>query len=136
MTEPDCYLHGSCDCGLVKYRVKNAFQYALNCHCTSCQKATGSAFKAFGGIAWTEFNLTFGTDNLWRQGDDLHYDARCRTCGSLLYSRVREGSFVHVTYGSLNEAPDLKPQAHIFVRSKAPWFDICDDLPQYRTFEP
>jgi hypothetical protein len=47
---------------------------------------------------------------------------------------VRDGAFVHVTMGTLVDAPGVRPTEHIFVGSKAPWFTITDDLPQYETF--
>ena len=43
---------------------------------------------------------------------------------------VRDGEWVHVALGSLVDAPALPPVKHIFVGSKAPWFEIVDDLPQ------
>ena len=43
-------LVGKCECGTVRYRVEDAFAYAMNCHCSRCRAATGSAFKAFAGI--------------------------------------------------------------------------------------
>jgi hypothetical protein len=64
-------------------------------------------------------------------GDETAHDAHCKECGSLLYSLVREGSFVHVAMGTLIDDPTIRPTAHIFVGSKAPWFAITDDLPQY-----
>ena len=62
--------------------------------------------------------------------EDLN-DTRCATCGSLLFSVVRDGAYVHVALGSLVDAPSLRPTGHIFVGSKAPWFEITDDLPQF-----
>ena len=44
---------------------------------------------------------------------------------------VRDGAYVHVTLGTLKDAPSLHPTEHIFVGSKAPWFNITDALPQY-----
>jgi hypothetical protein len=44
---------------------------------------------------------------------------------------VRDGAYVHVTYGTLTDAPTMRPTAHIHVGSKAPWFTITDDLPQH-----
>ncbi len=60
-----------------------------------------------------------------------NHDAFCKSCGSLLYSVVRDGAYVHVTYGTLAESPTMRPTAHIYVASKAPWFTITDDLPQH-----
>jgi len=127
-------LSGRCLCGTVRYRVADAFRYALNCHCSNCRRATGSAFKPFAGIEREKFSLIAGGDALLIYGDEAAHDARCRTCGSLLYSVVREGTFVHVTLGTLDDAPSLMPTAHIFVGSKAQWYTIADALPQYETF--
>jgi len=66
-----------------------------------------------------------------RYGGEAAHDVHCRLCGSLLYSVVGGGSRVHVTMGTLVDAPSIRPSAHIFVGSKAPWFEITDDLPQY-----
>lgn len=124
-------LAGRCECGAVRYRVADAFLYASNCHCSRCRAATGSAFKAFAGIERENFELTAGRDRLLVVGEDEAHDSRCGACGSLLYSVVREGAFVHVAMGSLVDAPAIKPTEHIFVGSKAPWFEITDDLPQF-----
>ena len=108
------------------------FLYAANCHCSACRRATGSAFKPFAGIEREKLALVEGEqDRLIFGGDDDAHDVHCRKCGSLLYSVVREGRFVHVAMGTLVDAPAIRPTEHIFVGSKAPWFTITDDLPQY-----
>ncbi len=128
-------LVGGCLCGTLAYEVDDAFVYALNCHCSLCRRATGSAFKPFGGIERGRFRLTQGKDRLLIVGDPgADHDQRCAACGSLLCSVVRDGRWVHVTYGTLRDAPSLRPTAHIMVGSKAPWFEITDDLPQYVEF--
>jgi hypothetical protein len=124
-------LTGKCECGAVRYRVEDAFLYAMNCHCSRCRAATGSAFKAFAGIERDKLELTDGSDNLLVVGDDQLNDTRCGACGSLLYSVVRDGAYVHVALGSLVDTPSIRPTKHIFVGSKAPWFEITDDLPQF-----
>jgi len=134
MNVPTRSLSGRCLCGNTRYVVADEFHYALNCHCSQCRRATGSAFKAFAGIEREKLSLTRGTGNLLLFGDELAHDARCASCGSLLYSVVRDGRFVHVTLGTLEDEPSLRPSAHIFVASKAPWFTISDDLPQYAEF--
>ena len=138
MSEPkeECSraLTGKCLCGEVQYEVDDEFIYAQMCHCSSCRRATGSAFKPFAGIERTKLRLTSGADNLSLLGHEAAHDARCKTCGSLLYSVVRDGKFVHVTLGTLVDTPTIRPTAHIFVGSKAPWFTITDDLPQHEEF--
>ena len=123
-------LRGKCECGAVRYQVADEFLYAANCHCSRCRAATGSAFKPFAGIEREKLELTNGGDNLLIVGEPTLNDTRCGTCGSLLYSVVRDGEYVHVALGSLVDTPSIRPTEHIFVGSKAAWFEITDDLPQ------
>ncbi len=124
-------LAGKCLCGAGQYAVADEFIYAANCHCSNCRRTTGSAFKPFAGIERERLSLTKGEDNLLTFGEETGHDAHCKTCGSLLYSVVRDGAFVHVAMGTLVDEPAIRPTQHIFVGSKAKWFTIADDLPQY-----
>jgi hypothetical protein len=127
----DRTLTGACFCGAVHYAVSDQFVYAMNCHCSNCRRTTGSAFKPFAGIARNRLAVTGGRANLLIFGDDNANDTHCGVCGSLLYSVVRDGAFVHVALGTLVDDPSIRPTMHIFVGSKAPWFTITDDLPQH-----
>lgn len=71
-----------------------------------------------------------GAETLLVWGTDRENHTRCGVCGSLLYSAVRDGAYVHVALGSLVDEPSIRPSEHIFVGSKAPWFEITDELPQ------
>lgn len=125
-------LLGECLCGDVRYRVEDSFLYALNCHCSQCRKATGSAFKPFAGIERNKLSVIQGDEALQIFGDENGHDARCKRCGALLYSVVRDGQYVHITFGTLIDTPSMQPTAHIFVGSKAPWYTINDNLPQHQ----
>ena len=124
-------LAGSCLCGAVRYAVADQFAYAAMCHCSNCRRATGSAFKPFAGIARELLRFTQGEGQVKLYGEGVNHDVHCAACGSLLYSVVREGRFVHVAMGTLVDAPTIRPTHHIFVGSKAPWFTITDGLPQF-----
>ena len=123
-------LNGRCECRAVRYRVPDEFLYAANCHCSNCRAGTGSAFKAFAGIEREKLEILEGGQTLLVWGDDESNHTRCGICGSLLYSVVRDGAYVHVAMGSLVDEPTIRPTEHIFVGSKAPWFEITDELPQ------
>jgi hypothetical protein len=129
-------LAGGCYCGAIRYEVADEFVYAANCHCSNCRRTTGSAFKPFAGIEAAKFRIVQGSDAVTRLGDEGGHNAHCRRCGSLLYSLVRDGAYVHVPMGTLIDTPKIRPDKHIFVGSKAPWYDIADDLPQYAEFPP
>jgi hypothetical protein len=116
----------------VGYEVADEFVAAFNCHCSNCRATTGSAFLPWGEIEREKLAVTTGAQLLRLLGDPegLH-EVRCGECWSLLYWTSRGGAFVRVPYGTLVDAPALKPTAHMFVGSKAPWYEIHDDLPQH-----
>lgn len=129
-------LAGSCFCGTVRYEVADAFRYAMNCHCSRCRRTTGAAFKPLAGIEAAKLAIVAGADRLMVNGTADSNNSHCARCGSLLYSVVRGGAWVHVAMGTLVDAPSIRPSCHIFVGSKAPWFTITDDLPQHQEFPP
>jgi hypothetical protein len=130
-------LNGSCLCGTVRYAVDDCFEYAMHCHCSQCRRATGSAFKTFAGIPFEHLKIIGGVGHTFVYGDPAaSHDVRCAACGSLLYSRVRDGAYVHVTMGTLIDTPSIRPSMHIFVGSKADWHEITDDLPRHETLPP
>jgi hypothetical protein len=123
-------LTGRCECGATEYEVADEFGYSMNCHCSNCRAGTGSAFKAFAGIERSKLEVTKGAESLLVWGDPDGNHTRCGICGSLLFSVV-DPDRVHVALGSLRDEPSIRPTRHIFVGSKAPWFEITDDLPQH-----
>jgi hypothetical protein len=130
-------LTGRCACEAVGYEVEDAFVVAYNCHCSNCRAMTGSAFLPWGEIEPGKLRLTRGADSLLVDGDaEAAHAGRCAQCWSLLYWTVshHEREWLRVPYGSLIDAPALKPTAHMFVGSKAPWYEIHDDLPQYHEY--
>ena len=111
--------------------MEDSFDYSQNCHCSDCRRATGSAFKPFAGVRIEKLSITKGKERILRYGDGPAFDVHCGICGSLLYSVVGGGAYVHVALGVLVDPPSISPSAHIFVGDKAPWYQITDDLPQF-----
>jgi hypothetical protein len=127
-------LKGRCLCGETEYLVADEFAYSANCHCSRCRRMTGAAFKSFAGIEVQKFRIVRGADSIRKFGDGPH-DVQCGKCGSFLYSILRDAKLVHVNLGTLTDVPGIRPSCHIFVGSKAPWFEIADDLPQFEGHE-
>lgn len=124
---------GSCLCGKVSYEVHRLPRSMYCCHCSMCRKATGSAFAVNMWVR--EVDLVVNDDqSLIKafQSSPGEHRYFCSGCGSPLYSkaRAREG-VVSIRCGTLDEDPTIRPTEHIYAASKAPWFDICDELPQY-----
>ncbi len=125
-------LHGQCSCGQVQFIVQDEFEYAFYCHCSRCRARTGSAFAAIAGIAIDGLEVTAGHEHLSFEGECSDgYGARCTRCFSFLFSAVRGRQYLHVSLGVVAGTPSRVPDHHIYVGSKAPWYQITDALPQY-----
>jgi hypothetical protein len=125
-------LHGQCSCGELRFAVENAFEYAFYCHCSRCRLRTGSAFAAIAGIAIDKVEVDVGREHLLLEGECSDgYGARCALCHAFLFAAVRNRQYMHVSLGVLTGTPNRLPDHHIYVGSKAPWFQITDTLPQY-----
>jgi len=125
-------LRGRCGCKAIAYEVADEFVAAYNCHCSNCRAWTSSAFLPWGEIERDKFRVTQGADSLTLLGDaEAIYEAHCAECLSLVYWTAHGGAYVRIPYGTLIDEPTLKPTAHMFVGSKAGWYEILDDLPQH-----
>ena len=124
---------GSCLCGAVEYEVAGALGPFIYCHCSRCRKANGAPFAAVAAVAASDFRITKGDGELrsFRNDGGVHR-VFCGTCGSPIIGR-RESApeTVRLRIGTLDTPLDAKVSTHIFVGSKAEWYDIHDDAPQF-----
>ncbi len=130
-------LGGRCACGAIRFDVEDRFVYAGYCHCSECRAATGSAFSVVASIERAKLIVVSGADRIrvYQKTNDERVNF-CGGCGSIVFSFVRHGEFVHVPLGTLRDAPAIRPGFHMFVASKAPWYEIADTLPQYAEQPP
>ncbi|QEI08758.1 GFA family protein [Pigmentiphaga aceris] len=126
-------IKGSCLCGGIRYEVRGPLTGALYCHCTMCQKAQGSAFRARAGVAVKDFHLLEGEALLtFYASSPGTYRVFCKVCGSPVLSRFDDYPDVYgLPLGLLDDDPELRPQMHVHTASKAAWHTIADDLPQF-----
>lgn len=130
-------LNGHCICGSLRFEVEDAFTYAFYCHCSLCRRQTGSAFSAKGGIEVEKLRIVAGEEHLLKLRESVEgYVGVCARCFSPLYDVVRQRAFAHVPLGVLTDVPSRRPDHHIYVASKATWYTITDDLPQFDELPP
>ena len=130
-------MRGGCLCGAIRYEIVGPVGEALYCHCSMCRKAHGAAFGSFLHAASHGFRWMAGEDLLERyQSSPGNLRAFCRVCGSNMPVLEDGGDGVNIPAGTLDDDPGVRPIVHIFVGSKAPWFDIEDALPQFNGFPP
>lgn len=131
---PQGIVRGSCLCGSVAFEIDPPFKMAMNCHCHRCRKARAAAHATNGFVAIDAIRFTRGEDNLASyKVPEAEYFTQvfCRNCGSKM-PRLDSGRGIAVVpFGGLDDDPQIRPSAHIFVADKANWHEITDDLPRY-----
>jgi hypothetical protein len=126
----DAAITGSCLCGGVRFELTERPTAAGYCHCTRCQKRTGSASSAQARIDARTFRLVQGEELVkgWRHPDGGFEKCFCRECGAHLFSRDPEGSpHMSIRMSAFDEDPGVRPMWHTFVAYAAPWEPIPDD---------
>ena len=124
---------GQCDCSAVQYAVRGSIEEYCHCHCSICRRIHGAAFATWGGVARDAFGWITGEQNLGCYAYSERSDSIfCKICSStLLVDFKAEPHRLYITLGTVDGEIDLPEGYHQFVGSKAPWFEICDDLPQH-----
>lgn len=128
---------GSCLCGAVRYEIRGDIGPGFYCHCLRCRKAGGSAFASNAVVAAEDFVVVEGEAALktYTGASGLHR-VFCSHCGSPIISRREGVPQVRVRLGTLDTSLAQGPQAHIYVDSKADWWQIADDLARYPDAPP
>jgi hypothetical protein len=131
-------LRGSCLCGGIRYEISGKLYDARNCHCSMCRKAQGAAFRSRASVRSADFRLISGEHLLtFYTSSPGNHRGFCRVCGSPIVSRFDAyPSVLGLPLGALDDDPGVRPQMHVHVASKAPWFTISDDLPQFAEGPP
>jgi hypothetical protein len=136
---PKLPISGHCLCGGVRFEITEAPLDASYCHCTRCQRRTGTAASANLKPAPGSFRITEGEElvRLYSPPDGFH-KAFCSVCGSALFSRDPDDhQNVGVRMGALDADPGIAPSSRRFVAYAASWEPIPDDgLPRYPESPP
>jgi hypothetical protein len=132
-------VEGGCACSAARYRLTAVPLIVHACHCRDCQRLTGSAFvtniwieRKFvepSGVTPKSFELTAGTGK-------PHAVFFCERCGTYLWSKyyAAPGDTLLLRAGTLDDPTVVKPDVHIFTRSKVPWLELPKNAPAFETF--
>lgn len=129
---------GSCLCGAVRYEAERHAGPMANCHCEICRKAHGAAFSTILPVERAGFRWLSGEDRLTSyESSPGKHRWFCRACGSQIIStRDADDRVLLLRAGCIDGDPQTIPVAHGWVGSKAPWYEIGDDLPQFEAGFP
>jgi hypothetical protein len=127
---------GSCLCGNVRFEIDGEFSKFILCHCSRCQKNTGSAhasnlFCKEGRLEWIKGGEFV---KLFKLTATRHAKCFCLNCGSALPFSGSDGTYLVVPAGSLDVEIDIKPEAHIFCSSKATWDKDLENVAHYSEY--
>jgi len=129
-------LTGRCLCEGVAYEIRGELGPIFNCHCSNCRRWHGAAFRTRATIQASQFSWTRGEELLARHhSSEFVVKHFCRVCGSNLISTYdNDPARIGIPLGGLDQAPTNRPEGHIWVGSKAPWYEITDGLPEHETW--
>jgi hypothetical protein len=130
-------LQGSCLCGEIAFEIEGEPDRMFYCHCSRCRRSRSAAHGANAFFKPERFRWIRGESHVasYKPADARFYTAKfCDLCGS--GAPNINPKIGYVPAAMLDGNPDLKPTAHIFVQSKADWFDITDGVPQYAEMPP
>jgi hypothetical protein len=140
MTETAGYaIQGGCLCGAVRFALTVLPQTIGYCHCTRCQRRTGTAASAQARIDGGTFRLLAGAEHVrgWRSPDGGFEKCFCAECGAHLFSRNEDGSLMSVRMGAFDVDPGVRASYRQFVAYAAGWEPIPDDgLERYPEARP
>lgn len=131
-------VEGTCLCRGVRYRISGPLTDVRHCHCSMCRKTHGAAFRTRATVQ--------ARHHVWIQGEDLvkYYQSSpgthrgfCSNCGSPLLTRFDANPAIYgLPLGGLDDDPGVRPQQHVNVAFKAPWYEIHDSLPRVLELTP
>lgn len=123
---------GSCLCRRVRYAIDGPLEDVLNCHCSMCRKLHAAAFRTRAKVRAADWRTLTGAEFIkFHESSPGEHKGFCSECGSSLYTKFdADPEWLGFPLGTLDTDPGVRPRRHVFVGSKAPWFEITDDLPQ------
>ena len=130
-------LQGGCSCGSVRYELLAAPMSVHCCHCTDCQRHTGSAFVLNAIIETAAIKIRRGVLEAVPVPRDYapHDIHRCRKCKVALWSDYGNRPQIRfVRVGTLDNPKALRPDIHIYTRDKVPWLKIPKGIPAFKVY--
>jgi len=128
---------GRCLCGVTRYRLTGEPLMVYACHCTDCQKRSGSAFGLSMWVQRRALEVTQGEVALHMAPTEdgrVRHSRICAACGIRLWSEPPpHPAFAIVRAGTLDDTSWLRPVAHLWTRSAQPWFAFPEGVPRYET---
>ena len=127
---------GGCLCGDVRYESSAEPQMVVVCHCTTCQKNTGSPFSLNVAVPDNEIKMAGDSLRTYEERSDAasppFYRLFCSRCGSPIAGRgAAYPGLVFLKAGTLDDPSWVRPTVHIWCAEKQPWVAIEEGVAQF-----
>jgi hypothetical protein len=126
---------GGCLCGEIRYTCAAPAVMTVMCHCTNCQKQSGSAFSINVGVPKASLRFTKGKTKIYEDKGESGmpvYRHFCGACGSPLFSDVTASpQLAWLKAGTLDDSSSVKPAANVWCRSAQSWVAHPDGVPKF-----
>lgn len=128
------HIDGACHCGQITYDAEVNPEGVSICHCTDCQRLTGSAYRVTVSAPADRFRITSGDPRLYvktAENGRRRMQFFCPNCGSPIYTtgEGEDAEQVGIRLGTVNQRRDLHPRSQIWCSSQLPWSRNLDSLP-------
>ncbi|KAA0697604.1 GFA family protein [Neorhizobium sp. P12A] len=126
---------GSCLCGAVRFRAYGQLREVVACHCSQCRKQTGLYYAATN-VSIDKLAIEGDESITWYRASSFARRGFCKTCGSALFWQAEGADEISLMAGLFDQPSDLKIAYHIYCADKGDFYEISDELPQYRQGSP
>ncbi|KAA0687978.1 GFA family protein [Neorhizobium sp. P12A] len=129
------HIDGACQCGQVTYKAEIDPGDVTICHCSDCQRLTGTAYRVSVSAVRKNFHITTGDPKEYvkiAQNGRRRMQYFCPNCGSPIYTtgELQDAEQVGIRLGTVNQRQDLKPRAQFWCSSELSWAQDLRTLPR------
>lgn len=124
---------GACHCRNIQFTAEVDTSHVVLCHCTDCQRLSGSAFRVNAPAAFDSFKLSCGEPKTYvkfAESGSKRLHGFCGDCGTPLYSVAPVSpQIIFLRLGAIHESHLLRPALQIWRRSTVCWLSELDSIP-------
>ena len=120
---------GGCECGAVRFASDGPWRDVVFCHCEQCRRTSGHYWAATA-VPREALEITADNGLVWRQSSELARRGFCSKCGSSLFYERDGAPHTSIGAGTLDAPTSLSALRHIWVDSRADYYELDDDLPK------
>lgn len=130
MSEKEIAIQGGCRCGAIRYRAKAPHNWAGNCHCDDCRRATGGPYTSWFGVSPENIEISGQKITEYESSPGI-YRGFCGNCGSPMTFHGEGWDDLAITIATLDDPNSITPETHVFLKDRLQWVKYNEDFRLY-----